>query len=196
MSSPSEFILASGSSRRRDLLKQDGWQFRIVVSDVEEHENGVPPEQLVTLNAQLKAKAVAELPPNALVLGSDTTVALGDTILNKPAKLDEAREMLRKLSGQTHQVHTAFVIIHKSGGVEELQIISNKVRFKPLAESTINTYLGRVHTLDKAGGYAIQERGDLIIDTYEDPLSNIIGLPIEAVNERLGTLGFDKLFRS
>ena len=104
--------------------------------------------------------------------------------------------MLRKLSGQTHQVHTAFVIIHKSGGVEELQIISNKVRFKPLAESTINTYLGRVHTLDKAGGYAIQERGDLIIDTYEDPLSNIIGLPIEAVNERLGTLGFDKLFRS
>jgi len=196
MSSPSEFILASGSSRRRDLLKQDGWQFRIVVSDVEEHENGVPPKQLVTLNAQLKAKAVAELHPNALVLGSDTTVALGDTILNKPANLDEAREMLRKLSGQTHQVHTAFVIIHKSGGVEEFQIISNKVRFKPLAESTINTYLGRVHTLDKAGGYAIQERGDLIIDTYEDPLSNIIGLPIEAVNERLGTLGFDKLFRS
>lgn len=196
MSSPSEFILASGSSRRRDLLKQDGWRFRIVVSDVEEQKNGVQPEQLVTLNAQSKAKAVAEQHPDALVLGSDTTVGLGNTIFNKPADLDEAREMLRKLSGQTHHVHTAFVIVYKAGGIEELQVISNEVRFKPLAESTIDTYLDRVHTLDKAGGYAIQERGDLIIDTYEDPLSNIIGLPIEAVNERLETLGFDKLFRS
>ena len=196
MSLPSEFILASGSPRRQQILAEDGWQFRIQSPEVDEHGDGLRPQQLVETNAHLKADAIASKHPCALVLGSDTTVAIGDTILNKPKDLTHAREMLRQLSGQSHHVLTAITLIHKDGGLDITQTITSQVQFKQLSEATIDYYLSKVHTLDKAGGYAIQEHGDLIIDSYQKPLSNIIGLPIEALREILNTHGFDKLFRS
>lgn len=196
MSLPSEFILASGSPRRQQILAEDGWQFRIQSPEVNEHGDGLSPRDLVETNAHLKAEAVAAQHPGALVLGSDTTVALGNTILNKPKDLTHAREMLRQLSGKTHHVLTAIALIHKDGELDITQTITSQVQFKTLEESTIDQYLSKVHTLDKAGGYAIQEHGDLIIHHYEEPLSNIIGLPIEALREILNTQGFDKLFQS
>ena len=196
MTLPTEFILASGSPRRRELLAADGWTFRILSPEVEEHGDGLSPQDLVETNAHLKAEAIASSNPSALVLGSDTTVALGDTILNKPTDMTQAREMLRQLSGKTHRVLTAIALLHKDGGLDLTQTITSKVQFKTLDESTINDYLSKVHTLDKAGGYAIQEHGELIIENYEEPLSNIIGLPIENLREILNTHGFDKIFRS
>ena len=196
MPNPSEFILASGSPRRCNLLAKDGWKFRVVVPNVEEYDSGVPPMEMVGTNARLKAKAVAGLHPDALVLGSDTTVALGEAILNKPIDFNQACDMLRQLSGKSHHVHTAFALIHAAGGVEDFEVVSSRVQFKTLDASVIETYLSRVHTLDKAGGYAIQEHGDLIIQSYEEPLSCIVGLPIETVRNKLCRRGFDKLFLS
>lgn len=163
---------------------------------MEEFESGMPPVEMVETNARLKAKAVAGLHPDALVLGSDTTVALGEAILNKPADPHQARDMLRQLSGKSHHVHTAFALIHAEGGVEDFEVVSSRVQFKTLDASGIETYLARVHTLDKAGGYAIQEHGDLIIQSYEEPLSCIVGLPIETVRKKLCRRGFDKIFLS
>ncbi len=151
--------------------------------------------ELVRTNALRKAGEVATQHPNSLVLGADTTVALGESILNKPADHREARQMLHRLSGKEHVVHTAFVLLYKAGGLEELEVISNRVSFRQFNEDTIEAYLQNVHTLDKAGGYAIQEHGDLIIESYEQPRSNIIGLPIEAVGARLKAHGFERLFR-
>ncbi len=196
MSAPTEFLLASGSPRRRKLLAEAGWQFRVETAGVEEVEDGLAPAELVRTNAGLKAEAVAAQHPQALVLGSDTTVALADTILNKPSGPREARQMLQRLAGRTHQVHTAVRLLHLDGGLDEELAACNRVTFKPLDAETIERYLSKVHTLDKAGGYAIQEHGDLIIERYEEPLSSIIGLPIEAVTGKLAALGFDKCFRS
>ena len=195
MPTPNEFILASGSPRRHELLAGDGWSFQVIVTNVKECEGGLSPMKLVRTNALRKARAVAEQHPHSLVLGADTTVALGKSILNKPAGPEEARQMLRQLSGRKHVVHTAFILIHKADGLEELEIVSSQVTFRHLSEDMIETYLQNVHTLDKAGGYAIQEHGDLIIKYYEQPISNIIGLPIEAVGKRLKTHGFEKLFQ-
>ena len=196
MSAPTEFLLASGSPRRRKLLAEAGWQFRVETAGVEEVEDGLAPAELVRTNAGLKAEAVAAQHPQALVLGSDTTVALADTILNKPSGPREARQMLQRLAGRTHQVHTAVRLLHLDSGLDEELAACNRVTFKPLDAETIERYLSKVHTLDKAGGYAIQEHGDLIIERYEEPLSSIIGLPIEAVTGKLAALGFDKCFRS
>lgn len=195
MSAPTEFLLASGSPRRRKLLAEAGWQFRVETAGVEEVEDGLAPAELVRTNAGLKAEAVAAQHPQALVLGSDTTVALANTILNKPSGPREARQMLQRLAGRTHQVHTAVRLLHLNGGLDEELAACNRVTFKPLNADTIERYLSKVHTLDKAGGYAIQEQGDHIIESYEEPLSSIIGLPIEAVTEKLVALGFDKCFR-
>ena len=196
MTLPTEFILASGSPRRRELLAADGWKFRILSPEVEEHGDSLSPQDLVETNAHLKAEAIASEHPNALVLGSDTTVALEDTILNKPTDMTQAREMLRQLSGKPHRVLTAIALLHKEGNLDLTQTITSKVQFKTLDESTIDDYLTKVHTLDKAGGYAIQEHGELIIENYEEPLSNIIGLPIEDLRQILNNYGFDKIFRS
>lgn len=193
---PTEFILASGSPRRRQILSDDGWQFRIQSADLDEHEDGMTPQELVEANAHLKAEAVSREHPDALVLGSDTTVALGTDVLNKPNDGNEARQMLRHLSGKTHHVLTSIVLIHKAADLDITETISSRVQFKTLSEETIEDYLSKVHTLDKAGGYAIQEHGDLIVEDYDEPLTNIIGLPMEALRQILITHGFDKLFRS
>ena len=193
---PTEFILASGSPRRRQILSEDGWKFRIQSADVDEYEDGLTPQELVEANAHLKAEAVSREQPDALVLGSDTTVALGAEVLNKPKDGTEARQMLRHLSGKTHHVLTSIVLIHKAGELHITKTVSSRVQFKSLDEAIIEEYLSKVHTLDKAGGYAIQEHGDLIVDDYDEPLTNIIGLPMEALCEVLTEHGFDKLFRS
>ena len=193
---PTEFILASGSPRRRKILAEDGWKFGIQTSDIDEHEDGLLPQDLVEANAYLKAKSVSDDNPDALVLGSDTTVALGEEVLNKPKDGVEARAMLRHLSGKPHLVLTAIVLIHKARDFTLTRTISSRVQFKNLNEAIIEEYLSKVHTLDKAGGYAIQEHGDLIVEDYDEPLTNIIGLPMEALREVLIEHGFDKLFRS
>jgi septum formation protein len=190
VSSPLPFILASASPRRTELLREAGLPHRVVVAAVIEHEDpSTDPAKMVLHNARLKAAAVSLLHPEALVLGSDTTVALGEHALNKPADLAESRAMLRRLSGREHTVHTGVCLLCPVLGLDESHDVTAWVRFRPLTDDDITRYQGLVNTLDKAGAYGIQEGREIIIDDYQRPISTIMGLPVEFVKARLAALG-------
>jgi septum formation protein len=179
-------ILASASPRRRELLAELGLPFEVVVAEVTEHEEATTdPRVLVAHNAALKADWVARLHPDAFVLGADTTVFLDGASINKPADLDEARAMLRRLSGREHTVFTGIALRHGAGRLCREDLVASHVRFKPFGDTVIEAYLQRTHTLDKAGAYSIQDHTDLIIDGYRGSYSNIMGLPLEATKQIL-----------
>ena len=174
-------VLASASPRRRELLANAGVVFEVVVSPAEEiHDASMKPHVLCELNATLKAAAVASIRPDATVIGSDTLVFIDDLPLGKPADLDEAREMLRRLSGRTHQVCTGVCVIHP-GGVRDVFHDVTDVTFRPLDAAAIDTYLPLANPLDKAGAYGIQESGELIIAGIRGSFENVMGLPVEMV---------------
>jgi septum formation protein len=186
MSAAPLLILASASPRRRELLAQLGVSFTVVTALVTEHEDpATDPRVMVAHNAALKADWVAGRHPEALVLGADTTVFLEGAALNKPADAAEAREMLRRLSGRTHTVFTGLALRRLSDGLRIDDGESSEVTFKSFGDDVIEAYLSRVHTLDKAGGYGIQDHPDLIIERYQGSLSNIIGLPLETTKQIL-----------
>ena len=190
MSALPRLILASASPRRRDLLAQLGVAFEVMVAEVTEHEDPTTdPRVMVAHNAALKADWVAARQPEAIVLGADTTVFIDGTALNKPADLAEARAMLRRLSARTHTVFTGIALRHTSTGTRIDDGVASEVTFKPLDEATIDAYLAEVHTLDKAGGYAMQERDDLLIAGYRGSWTNIIGLPLETTKQILTRCG-------
>lgn len=185
-----QFILASGSPRRTELLREAGIPHQVVVSEVVEHEDPTSnPREMVLHNASIKAHAVSKLYPAAFVLGADTTVALGDRVLNKPINLEESRTMLRSLSGREHTVHTGVCFVCPALNIEECHDITAWVRFKNFDDAVIARYQTITNTLDKAGAYGIQQGKELIIDSYQEPISTIMGLPIEFVVERIGQLG-------
>ena len=190
MPAPLRFLLASASPRRTELLRAAGIPHTVEVAAVTEHEDPrTDPREMVLHNARLKAAAVARLHPDALVLGADTTVALGDRALNKPADLAESRAMLRSLSGREHVVHTGVCLLCPALGLEEAHDVTAWVRFRPLSEEEITRYQALVNTLDKAGAYGIQEGREIIIDSFQAPISTIMGLPVEFVATRLAALG-------
>ncbi|MEY4814652.1 MAG: septum formation protein Maf [Verrucomicrobiota bacterium] len=183
-------ILASASPRRRELLGQLGVPFEIVVADVTEHEDAsTDPRVMVAHNAALKAEWVSARHPNALVLGADTTVFIEGVALNKPGDGAEARAMLRRLSGRTHTVFTGLALRRASDGLRIDEGVASDVTFKAFDETVIEDYLARVHTLDKAGGYAIQEHRELLGAEYRGSLTNIIGLPVETTKQILTRCG-------
>ncbi len=144
---------------------------------------------MVAHNAALKADWVAARHPEAIVLGADTTVFIDGTVLNKPADLAEARDMLRRLSGRTHTVFTGLAVRRGRDGLRLDAGVASEVTFKALDEAVIDAYLARVHVLDKAGAYAIQEHGDLIVAGHMGSFTNIIGLPIETTKQILTQCG-------
>ena len=183
-------ILASASPRRRELLTQLGVAFDIVVAEVTEHEEAsTDPRVMVAHNAALKADWVSARHPQAVVLGADTTVFIDGTALNKPRDGTEARAMLRRLSGRTHTVFTGLAVRRAEDGLRIDEGVASEVTFKVLDEAVIETYLARVNTLDKAGGYAIQEHGELIVAGQRGSLTNIIGLPLESTKQILTRCG-------
>ncbi|MCE0497265.1 MAG: Maf family protein [Methylacidiphilales bacterium] len=175
-------VLASGSPRRRELLGELGVPFEVVTAGVDEIEilsaAHPAPADLARDNARRKAEAVAALRPGRWVLGVDTVVALGDRLFGKPASLAAARDFLRALSGHTHDVITGCALAGPQGGVEIFHEIS-RVTFRELSAEVIGRYLTEVHVLDKAGAYAVQERGEWIVERVEGSRSNVIGLPLE-----------------
>ena len=190
MSPPLVLILASASPRRTELLREAGIPHRVVVAAVTEHEDpSTDPAKMVLHNARLKAAAVSRLHPEAIVLGSDTTVALGDRALNKPADLAASRAMLRALSGRDHTVHTGVCLLCPAHGIDESHDVTAWVRFRDLSEDDITRYQSLVDTLDKAGAYGIQQGKEIIIADFQQPISTIMGLPVEFVKARLASLG-------
>jgi septum formation protein len=186
----SRLILASASPRRQELLAQLGVAFEVIPAEVTEHEAAdADPREMVRHNAALKADWVAARYPEATVIGADTTVFVGRTVLNKPRDAAEARAMLRMLSGTRHTVFTGLAVRRMSDGLRLERGVASEVTFKVLDEATIELYLSRVHTLDKAGGYAIQEESELIVAGFTGSLTNIVGLPLEEMKQLLTQAG-------
>jgi septum formation protein len=180
------FILASASPRRAELLRHLKLEFEIVPSDAAEtFDAQLSPHELCQLNAHRKARAVAKKNPDCLVLGADTLVFLGQEIFGKPRDLDEARDMLSRLQGRTHQVVTGVSLMHLRAHHEKIFAIGTEVTFLPLDAAQIQDYLSGINPLDKAGAYAIQEHGDKIIAEISGSYSNVVGLPLERLREEL-----------
>src|SRR5262249_51510926 len=147
------------------------------------------PLETAQINAYRKARVVAKKNPDHLVLGADTVVGLGTVQFGKPADMAEAERMLARLQGRTHQVVTGVCLIHLRAHRHRLFAVSTAVTFRKLHTGQIRRYLGAIHPFDKAGGYAIQEEGDLIVKGINGSFSNVVGLPIERLREELEAWG-------
>ena len=179
-------ILASSSPRRAELLRQAGWEFKVVPSAaLEIHHQELTARELAQINAYRKARAVAKKFPDALVLGADTLVFLDEQFFGKPSTLEEAYRMLEQLQGRTHQVVTAICLVHLRERWQRLVTDITAVTFRPLDAVSIRKYLTQVDPLDKAGAYAIQEHGDWIVEGIAGSFSNVVGLPMERVQVQL-----------
>lgn len=174
-------VLASTSPRRRELLERAGFSFEVVPSPAEEiHDSSLKPDVLCEHNATLKAAAIAAIRPDATVIGADTLVFIDDTPLGKPRSMDEARRMLRQLSGRTHRVCTGVCVVFP--GRPPLAFHdTTEVAFLELGEAEIDAYFAKVNPLDKAGAYGIQEHGELIISGISGSFENVMGLPVDKV---------------
>jgi len=186
MKLPPLIILASASPRRAELARQMGLEFQIVPGHVPETEPAhLTPSEASRINAYRKARFVAKQHPDALVLGADTVVCLGTRIFGKPRDLAEAEKILLHLQGRTHEVITGVCLIHLRAHRQRLFAVSTTVTFRQLHAGQIRRYLGKINTLDKAGAYAIQEEGDEIVKDIHGSYSNVVGLPIERLQEEL-----------
>ena len=173
-------ILASKSPRRKELLKQIGIPFVVVVSDAEEVSgNSWTPAALVVENAKRKARAVAEKYPDSPVLGADTVVSSEGKIFGKPKDKDEARKMLTALSGKMHEVTTGLALINRN----EIRTtsVTTKVFFDTMTKADIDAYIATEEPMDKAGAYAIQGKAARFIEKIEGSYSNVVGLPLNAL---------------
>jgi len=176
-----KLVLASGSPRRSEILTSVGWPFERVVADIDEATiEGESPEDYVVRLAREKAEAVAaKLDANAIVLGADTTVVIDREIIGKPSDLDDARRMLRLLSGRTHEVLTGVAIVcegNTSSGLER-----TFVEFGEMTGDEIEFLAVNGHPLDKAGAYAVQAQAALFIRKIDGDYWNVVGLPINLV---------------
>lgn len=179
-------MLASQSPRRVQLMREAGFDFGIVVPEVEEaHDGSLSPEDLTVENARRKAVTGAVLHPDALVIGADTLVYLDSQPLGKPANLEEALTMLRRLSGRSHEVCTGVYLAWDGGRQGRGFHVVSHVVFKALDDDLIREYHALVNPLDKAGAYGIQEHGNLIISGHEGSWTNVMGLPMERLTEEL-----------
>ncbi len=179
-------ILASGSPRRRDLMEEAGYRFEVVKPDVEEIEDpAISIQGLTRTNARLKAEAVAHGYADRVVIAADTLVLRDDTALGKPADAEEALAMIRSLNGRTHQVFTAVCVTCESMGCEVEFSVVTDVTFRRLGDDELRHYHTLIEPMDKAGAYAAQDHGEVIIESMSGSRTNVVGLPMERLREVL-----------
>jgi septum formation protein len=186
-------ILASASPRRRELLGQLGLQFEVVNSVAEPAcPAGADPCRWAMHSAAVKALWVLERRPEAVVLGADTLVWLDGNPLGKPADDREAAEMLRRLSGRTHFVHTGVALVGPAGAerAPSAACVDTAVRFRELPEDLIDRYVATGEPLDKAGAYGIQGRGAALVEGICGCYYSVVGLPLATVARMLEERGF------
>jgi len=177
-------ILASGSPRRQALLRAQGVRFRVAAQDVDETWRGERPEALARKLALEKALSAARRHPRAWCLGADTVVALGDEVFGKPASRREATGMLRRLSGRWHRVITGVALVGPRGS-RAVRAVTTRVRFRRLTAAEIAWYVADPEPYDKAGAYAAQGKGAVLLAAIEGDAPNVIGLPLGATRALL-----------
>ena len=185
-----DIVLASGSPRRRDLLKGLGWRFRVVVPQVDESpRSGESPVRLCSRLAAEKAASVQNLRVDALVIAADTIVVVDGDILGKPSDKKESMEMLRRLQGRSHEVLTGIGLFWKGSMVSDVE--RTVVRFRVLDDAAVAAYAETAEGMDKAGAYAIQGKGALLVSSIEGDYFNVVGLPLCKLGSLLEEMGLD-----
>jgi septum formation protein len=172
-------ILASRSPRRHYLLKQAGLTFKVIPSQVDESSIAqCPPSEYVRKLSEAKACDVSDKFPESWIIGADTVVVIHHTILGKPASRNEARSMLKRLSGQTHQVYTGYAVCCRACKYLFSETVKTDVIFKELNEKEIEWYIHTLEPFDKAGAYAIQGLGTFLVKRINGSYTNVVGLPV------------------
>ncbi len=186
-----ELILASGSPRRSDLLKQLGLEkFSVEASDIDESINNLEaPKKYAARIALKKAETIKQRHSGSIVLAADTVVACGTRVLDKPETITQAEKCLHKLSGRSHKVLGAFVLIGSDNRYIKRLVVSS-VTFKRLDKQEIRNYLDGGEWNGKAGGYAIQGRAAAFVKKIQGSYSNVVGLPLHDVYNALVGIGF------
>lgn len=182
-------VLASGSPRRREILARITYPFEVRPADLDEsRRDGEAPRDYVSRLAAEKAMAIARQNRDAIVLGADTTVALGDEILGKPVDARDAARMLGRLSGARHRVLSAVAIACR-GEIARSFVTASDVVFRPIGAAEIEAYAATKEPLDKAGGYAVQGGAGKFVRGVEGSVTGVIGLPLEETREAMRGLG-------
>ena len=200
MQTERRIILASSSPRRRELLEKIGVPFEVDPSDYPEEQHldlssgsRVSPQEIVKAVSLGKAQAVAQKYPNAIIIAADTIGVLRDAIIGKPQTPGEARKMLRSLSGKSHRVITGLTLIDTRSHKIALRLVETRVYFKPLSPREIANYVKTGEPLDKAGAYAIQGLGSVMVEKIKGDYYNVMGLPLSALAECLKEFGLKVL---
>ena len=185
-------ILASASPRRKELLEKIGLKFEVDASGCEEETDaGLYPHELVRQLSIKKAKSVAVRHKNALIIAADTIGVMGDKILGKPHTENEARKMLHEISSKSHSVITGFTVLDTATNKIISRTVNTKVYLKKLTKQEIDAYVQTGEPLDKAGAYAIQGLGAVIVEKIEGDYYNVMGLPLNALTEALKEFGIN-----
>lgn len=187
---PPRFILASASPRRQELLRSAGYVFEVIPSNVDEsaYPRGMLPGAIAVHVSEAKAKAVAALHPDCVILAADTVVAFGDTPLGKPADEAAALRMLQLLSGTTHVVVTAVTVAHTAETFFKTVRTMSAVRMRFLTPAEMDSYIGSGEWIGKAGGYGIQDKDPFVTRTAGSH-TNIVGLPMSVAKRLLEEAG-------
>jgi septum formation protein len=185
-----KIILASSSPRRKELLEKVGLKFEIEPSDLEEIvPTGVDPHELVLKMSLKKAETVAAKHRNAIIIAADTIGVIDGQIIGKPHTEYQARKMLQTISGKTHTVITGLTIIDTETNQRFSTTVDTNVHIKKLTPSEIRNYVETGEPLDKAGAYAIQGLGAVIVERIEGDYYNVVGLPLAVLVEALKEFG-------
>jgi len=187
---PKPVILASISPRRALLLQQIGISASVVPSSVEEELiSGVQPRELVVRNALNKALDVSPRIESGIIIGADTVVVLNGRILGKPRDQEEAKHMLRMLSGREHTVYTGFALVDRPSNAQITDVEETLVAFRKIPEQEIEAYVRSGSPMDKAGGYGIQDDyGAVFVERIEGDFYTVVGFPLAKFYIRLQEL--------
>lgn len=183
-------ILASNSKRRQEILKDMGFNFKVITADIEEVSDKKDISERILDIAEKKLDKIAKENVNEFVLAADTVVELEGRIFGKPKSREEAESFLKILSGKTHKVITAYVFKNISKNILIKDVVVSEVKFYDLDKETINWYLDTVEPFDKAGGYGIQGLGRALVEKIEGDYFAIMGFPISNFLKNLRKIGY------
>jgi septum formation protein len=179
-----KILLASGSPRRAEILRTIGWPFEIMPPDIDETRHaGEGAVTYVKRLARAKAEAVAQRAVGSLIVAADTTVVIGEEILEKPSNHDDAHRMLQKLSGHWHRVITGVALLDSATSKSQVACETTDVKFAAMSQDEIDWYVSSGEPMDKAGAYAIQGVGARFIEEIRGDYFNIVGLPVRLLYE-------------
>ena len=179
-------VLASRSPRRVQLLEELGQKIIVIPADIDESPHtSEPPVDYVRRLALEKAHAVAPQAGGRRVLAADTTVDMDGTILGQPVDESDARRMLRLLSGRTHRVHTGVAVVEPDGSAT-VAFVTSLVTFVPVTDELLDWYIATGEWQGKAGSYAVQGQGAVLVAQVRGPVSNVIGLPLGETARLMG----------